>query len=110
MNGDFRDGFGSVPMCNTETRRASTALCYLTADVRSRKNLTILTESPVKKIIFNETKAIGVELFEEGTQKVHHANEIIVSTGGIFSPALLMRSGIRRCKTFKRTKNSCSCG
>ena len=94
MNGDFRDGFGSVPMCNTETRRASTALCYLTAEVRSRKNLSILTESPVKKIIFNDKKAIGVALFGEAAEVVHHANEIIVSTGGIFSPALLMRSGI----------------
>ena len=94
MNGDFRSGFGSVPMCNTETRRASTALCYLTASVRSRKNLTILTNSPVKKILFDQKKAVGVELFEAQAEVFHYANEIIISTGGIFSPALLMRSGI----------------
>ena len=58
MNGDFRSGFGSVPMCNTETRRASTALCYLTASVRSRKNLTILTNSPVKKFCLIKKKLL----------------------------------------------------
>ncbi len=93
MNSEFADGLGSVPMCNTQTLRASSALCYLTAEVRSRKNLTILTDSPVKKILFEGTQAIGVELFDQ-PDKSYLAKEIIVSTGGIFSPSLLMRSGI----------------
>jgi 5-(hydroxymethyl)furfural/furfural oxidase len=94
MNGDFRDGFGAVPMCNTEKRRASTALCYLTAQVRARSNLTIITESPVKKILFKDKKAIGVELLRSDPNATYMASEVIVCTGGIFSPALLMRSGI----------------
>ena len=94
LNGDFRDGMGAVPMCNTETRRASTALCYLTAEVRSRKNLTIITDSPVKRIIFENKKAIGVELFRSEPSSTYFANEVIISSGGIFSPTLLLRSGI----------------
>jgi 5-(hydroxymethyl)furfural/furfural oxidase len=93
MNSDFSDGLGSVPMCNSESRRASSALCYLTAQVRSRKNLRILANSQVKKILFEGTKAIGIELFE-GHEKSYFAKEIIISSGGIFSPSLLMRSGI----------------
>ena len=40
MNGDFRDGYGSLPMSNTTERRASAAICYLDATVRARRNLT----------------------------------------------------------------------
>jgi len=94
LNGDFRDGMGAVPMCNTETRRASTALCYLTAQVRARKNLTIITDSPVKRILFEDKKAIGVELFRSEPGSKYFAREVIISSGGIFSPTLLLRSGI----------------
>ena len=35
MNGDFRDGYGSLPMSNTQSRRGSTAMGYLDAAVRA---------------------------------------------------------------------------
>ena len=41
MNADFRDGYTSLPMSNTPDRRASSAICYLDAAVRSRPNLQI---------------------------------------------------------------------
>ena len=41
MNADFRDGYCSLPMSNSPSRRASTAMCYLDASVRQRSNLTI---------------------------------------------------------------------
>ena len=50
MNTDFRDGHGSLPMSNTPTRRASTAMSYLDANVRARKNLTIMTGATVAQI------------------------------------------------------------
>jgi 5-(hydroxymethyl)furfural/furfural oxidase len=94
MNSDFRDGVGAVPMCNTETRRASTALCYLTAEVRARKNLKIITDSPVKRVLFEDQKAVGIELYRSEPSASYFANEVIISSGGIFSPTLLMRSGV----------------
>src|SRR5215470_18025451 len=39
MNGDFRDGYASVPMSNWAHKRASSAICYLDGEVRSRRNL-----------------------------------------------------------------------
>src|SRR6516225_7537758 len=36
MNGDFRDGYGAVPMSNWPLRRASAAICYLDAAARRR--------------------------------------------------------------------------
>ena len=37
MNADFRDGYGAVPMSNSPEQRASAAICYLDAAVRSRR-------------------------------------------------------------------------
>ena len=34
MNGDFRDGYCSVPMTNTPEQRVSSAMAYLTPEVR----------------------------------------------------------------------------
>ena len=51
MNGDFRDGYGSLPMSNTTERRASAAMCYLDATVRARKNLTIACRATVTGFI-----------------------------------------------------------
>ena len=36
MNGDFRDGYAVAPISNWPDKRASAAICYLTADVRAR--------------------------------------------------------------------------
>ena len=94
MNADFRDGFGAVPMCNTPNRRASTALCYLTATVRARSNFQLLHDAFVRKIVFEGTRAIGVEVDSQGSVQNFRAVQTIISGGGIFSPTLLMRSGL----------------
>lgn len=94
MNGDFRDGYGSVPMSNTPTRRASSAICYLDAEVRRRPNLSITTSAMVLQILFEAKRAVGVSAEIGGKKEEFFANEVIISAGAIFSPALLMRAGI----------------
>ncbi len=93
MNADFRDGYGSVPMSNWPEKRASAAICYLTAAVRGRANLTILDGAFVTGLLFDGRRAIGVTA-RVGEQKEFFAREIIVSLGGIHSPAFLMRAGL----------------
>lgn len=94
MNADFRDGYTSVPMSNTPDHRASSAICYLDAAVRSRPNLQILTEVFVTKVNFSGKTAIGVDALVGGEKKTFAAGETIISGGGIFSPSILMHSGI----------------
>lgn len=94
MNADFRDGYSPVPMSNTLDRRASSAICYLDAAVRSRPNLHIVAEAFVTRVMLSGKTAIGVEARVRGEKKTFVARETIVSGGGIFSPAILMRSGI----------------
>jgi 5-(hydroxymethyl)furfural/furfural oxidase len=94
MNADFRDGYGAVPMSNTPERRASAALCYLTADVRRRGNLQIIGDAFVTGLLFEGRRAIGVAATIGGEQKKFYGREIIVSLGGIHSPAFLQRAGL----------------
>jgi len=94
VNGDFRDGYGAVPMTNTGAERASSASCYLDAQVRKRPNLRIVTSARVNRILFDGTRAVGVEAEIEGVLKGFKARHIVLAAGGIFSPALLLRSGI----------------
>ena len=94
MNGDFRDGHGSLPMSSTSTRRGSTAMGYLSTAVRARKNLTILASATVTKVIFEGRRAIGISALVGGETRDFLAGETVVCGGGIFSPLFLLRAGI----------------
>jgi 5-(hydroxymethyl)furfural/furfural oxidase len=94
MNADFRDGYGSVPMSNSPEQRASASICYLTADVRRRSNLRIVTGAFVTGLLFDGEKAIGVAAMIGGETKEFFARDIVVSLGGIHSPAFLQRAGL----------------
>jgi 5-(hydroxymethyl)furfural/furfural oxidase len=94
MNADFRDGHGSLPMSNTPTRRASTAMSYLDANVRARKNLTIMTGATVEKLLFDGKRVTGVTAFVDGAQRDLKAGEVVISGGAIHSPAVLLHAGI----------------
>lgn len=94
MNGDFRDGFCSVPMTNTTEQRVSSAMAYLTPEVRRRANLTIAEMATVRKINFDGRRATGVSALIDGELRTFNAREVIVCGGGIHSPVMLLRNGI----------------
>jgi 5-(hydroxymethyl)furfural/furfural oxidase len=94
MNGDFRDGYGSLPMSNTAMRRGSTAMSYLDAGVRARKNLTILTGASVMRLLFEGKRVTGVSVRINGADRDLHGAEVALCAGAIHSPALLLRAGI----------------
>jgi 5-(hydroxymethyl)furfural/furfural oxidase len=94
MNTDFRDGYCSVPISAGPDKRASAAICYLTADVRARGNLTIMNGAMVSGITFDGKRATGVTVDVGGETRTFTAREIIISLGGIHSSAMLMRAGI----------------
>jgi len=94
MNADFRDGYGAVPMSNWPDKRASAAICYLDPSVRARRNLTIVNGATVTALLFDGRRVTGVTVKVGGEARQFNAREIILSTGGVHSPAFLMRSGI----------------
>tara|TARA_R110000772_G_scaffold115174_1_gene219924 strand:- start:3664 stop:5280 length:1617 start_codon:yes stop_codon:yes gene_type:complete len=96
-------GEGSFESLTTQkqSRRSSTASAFLTP-ARKRSNLQIITGAHVTRILFDGTKAVGVEALVGGkTLEWHTAGEIIVSAGAVGSPALLMRSGIGPAETLR---------
>jgi 5-(hydroxymethyl)furfural/furfural oxidase len=94
MNGDFRDGYTSVPMSNTPERRASTAICYLDASVRRRKNLTVMANARAKALVFEGRRVVGVDVVASGKTRRIMARETILAAGALQSPGFLLRAGI----------------
>jgi 5-(hydroxymethyl)furfural/furfural oxidase len=92
VNTQGGESVAPVPL-NATDHRMSTAVAYLTAQVRSRRNLVILTDSMAKRVTFDGVRATGVELVEAPGLRVVGAN-VIISCGGVHSPTLLLRSGI----------------
>jgi 5-(hydroxymethyl)furfural/furfural oxidase len=92
INGDFGDGVFPVPVTCDAGGRVSAAMGYLTADVRRRPNLTVLTSTVVRRLLFREGRAVGVQTERDGVTA--RAGEIILSAGAIHSPTLLLRSGV----------------
>jgi choline dehydrogenase-like flavoprotein len=94
FNADFADGVFPIPVANDSKSRVSSATGYLTAEVRRRTNLKITSHAYVKRILIEGQRAVGAEVQCNGQNLKVYAREVIVSAGGILSPALLLRSGI----------------
>ena len=94
MNADFRDGYCSLPISATRSRRASSALCYLDAEVRRRANLTILSEATVTGLLLEGRAVVGVQAAAPDGTRALRASEIVLSAGAIHTPAILLRAGI----------------
>lgn len=94
-NGDFRDGHCMMPVSRYENSRASGGICYLTASVRARPNLQLLTECCVARVVMEGRRATGVvAVLADGTEREYLATETVITAGALRSPILLMRSGI----------------
>jgi 5-(hydroxymethyl)furfural/furfural oxidase len=98
QNGVFSDGYFPIAISNIDDHRVSTAMAYLTREVRKRENLTILGGARAESLIFDGTHVAGVRVRHQGKLKNIRAREIIVSMGAIHSPAFLMRNGIGPAK------------
>lgn len=94
MNGYQQEGFGQLDMTIYRGKRWSSARAYLHPALK-RKNLFTKTRAFVTRILFENKKAVGIELSQNGQiEKVYTQGEIILSGGAINSPQLLMLSGI----------------
>jgi len=94
QNGEFVDGYFPVTHSNASEQRVSAAMGYLDAETRKRPNLTISTDTQVKSLIMDGTRCVGVTATVAGKETEFRANEVILSSGAIHSPAHLLRAGI----------------
>ncbi|RUU26446.1 GMC family oxidoreductase N-terminal domain-containing protein [Mesorhizobium sp. M6A.T.Ce.TU.016.01.1.1] len=96
FNGVAQEGVGYYQLTQRNARRSSASVAYL-RPIRERKNLTVRTDVLVTRIVIDKGRAIGVETVDRpgGEKKILRAErEVIVSSGAIGSPKLLMQSGI----------------
>ncbi|RJG03228.1 GMC family oxidoreductase [Noviherbaspirillum sedimenti] len=92
-NGALREGFGPIDMTSWRGRRSSSATAYL-RPIRSRPNLTVLTNAHATRIVFEGKRAAGVAFARNGKQTATARREVILAAGAVASPQLLMLSGI----------------
>ena len=94
MNVEPRDGVCSVALSSKPGLRQSTAISYLTPDVRARANLDIRSDCFAETLTFDGAQCTGVHVRTGGATEDLKAKEVVVSAGSLQSPALLMRSGV----------------
>jgi len=94
LNGNTQEGVSYTRLNQKHGRRHSAAVAYLHPAMK-RPNLRVETRAFVQRVVFEGTKAVGVEYARGGEVFILRAQrEVIVSGGAINSPQLLELSGI----------------
>lgn len=94
FNGKNQAGYGFYTFTQKDGQRVTAENAYIDP-IRHRKNLHILAEHRVTKVIMEGRRAIGVEWLDKtGNRGTTLASEVILSAGSYVSPQLLMLSGI----------------
>ncbi|KAM5535009.1 hypothetical protein V8D89_011382 [Ganoderma adspersum] len=93
-------GVTKVTFISPDGSRVTTESAYLTSEVLVRKNLKVITHAHVTRILFDKSgptpRAVGVEFSHGKGQKyrVKAKREVVVSSGAVHSPQILMLSGV----------------
>jgi choline dehydrogenase len=87
------EGVGLHCVADRSGLRVNTAIAYL-LPARQRKNLTIMGDSKVRRVVVKGGRAVGVEVARGREVFVVEAGEVALSAGAIGSPMILMHSGI----------------
>jgi choline dehydrogenase len=93
VNGYRQEGFAPFDRNVHRGRRLSAARAYL-HPVKGRPNLDVLTRAFVERIVFDGTRATGVEYTRRGSRHRVEAGEVILCGGAIASPQILQVSGV----------------
>lgn len=93
-NGFRQEGFGRMDMTVRDGTRCSAAKAYL-YPARKRPNLHVVQHALATRILFEGTRAVGIEYERGGKIRTARANrEVILSGGPINSVQLLKLSGV----------------
>jgi len=100
-NGYRQEGFGRMEMSVRKGTRCSAAKAYL-YPAQGRANLSVVQHALATRVLFEGTRAIGVE-YERGGRlhQVRARREVILSGGSINSVQLLKLSGIGPAEELK---------
>jgi choline dehydrogenase-like flavoprotein len=92
-NAPFGTGVSPYAINSRVLRRVSTNDAYL-EPARDRPNLTIIGDAHVDRVLFEGRRATGVRVRIGGEWVELHGREIILSAGSVYTPPILLRSGV----------------
>ena len=101
FNAPEASGITTVPYNVRDRKRVSTNDAYL-EPARERENLTIQGDSLVDAVLFEGRKATGVRALVAGRQETYTGRRIILCAGAVFTPAILLRSGVGPAEQVRR--------
>ena len=95
FNAEVQEGIGPYQVMQRGGERFSAAKAYLTPILAQRKNLQVLTDAVVSRVLFEGRRAVGVELLQGGSARTLQAQrEVLLCAGALQSPQLLQLSGV----------------
>jgi choline dehydrogenase len=96
-NGRMMESGGGASIVDLRVRdgqRLSIFRSY-TYPYMDRPNLTVLTHALVRRVIFDQKRAVGVEVvFDDRAHRITAVSEVVLSLGAMHTPKVLMQSGI----------------
>jgi choline dehydrogenase len=98
VNGYRQEGYGAFDRTIRRGRRWSAARAYLDP-ARQRRNLRVRCRQLVTRVVFEGTRAVGVDVAGHGTVR---AGEVVLCGGAINSPQLLQLSGVGNAAELER--------
>jgi choline dehydrogenase len=94
FNGDEQDGVGLYQVTQRDGMRASASVAYL-HPAMERTNLTVMPYMLAERVLFEGTRAVGVQASQLGQPQEFRAEREVILCGGAYnSPQLLMLSGV----------------
>jgi choline dehydrogenase-like flavoprotein len=101
FNGAEQEGIGYYQLTQRNGERCSAAAAFLTPNL-GRANLSVRTQARATRVVFEGTRATGVEYRRGGRSCIVQARrEVIISAGAFQSPQLLMLSGVGDAATLR---------
>ncbi len=92
-NGELAEGVSPVQASQRAGLRHSTAQAYI-RPARGRSNLRVVHHCLAERLLLEADRAVGVECVVGGVRREFRAPRIVLCTGALATPLLLMRSGI----------------
>ena len=91
-------GVGAMPRNIVGEDRASSLLTYI-AEARKRPNFTLIPDAHCLRVVFEGTRAVGVEIDGAEGKRVIRADRTVLAAGAIATPQILILSGVGPVET-----------
>ncbi len=86
-------GVSPYPINSVNGVRVSTNDAYI-EPARDRPNLRIIGNATIDHVCLDGNRCFGVQAIIDGRHREFHGGEVLIASGAVHSPAILMRSGI----------------